>query len=187
MIAAAGAPVVNEPRGYPVVGHLPLYLQDRLGFLLGCDDGSGRPVRLRLGRTAYLLTDASDVEHVLITNFRNYAKTPRLTGRRGRKLLGRGMLTSTGAEHLERRRMLQPLFSRKRIAAYDTVVAAVADEVAASWEDGAVIDVVAEMTTLSRRVILRTLLGRHPEEARLEHALHARERYLDHHFRSLSP
>src|SRR5215208_2550666 len=122
MIAAAGAPVVKEPRGYPIVGHLPAYLHDRLGFLLRCDDGSGRAVRLRLGRTAYLLTDASDVEHVLVGNFRNYSKTPRLTGRRGRNLLGRGVLTSTGAEHLQRRRMLQPLFSRKRIAAFDTVV-----------------------------------------------------------------
>src|SRR5215204_4554144 len=187
MIAAAGAPVVNEPRGYPVVGHLPWYLRDRLGFLLRCDDGSGRPVRLRLGRTAYLLTDATDVEHVLIANFRNYSKTRRLTGRRGRNLLGRGVLTSTGEEHLQRRRMLQPLFSRKRIAAFDTVVATVAAEVAERWEEGAVIDVVAEMTTLTRRVILRTLLGRHSEEPRLEQALHARERYLEYRFRSLSP
>ena len=185
--AAAGAPPVNEPHGYPLVGHLPGYFQDRLGFLLRCDDGSGRPVRLRLGRTAYLLTDATDIEHVLIGNFRNYTKTPRLTGRRGRKLLGRGVLTSTGAEHLERRRTLQPLFARKRIAAFDMVVAAVAEEVAARWESGAVIDIVAEMTTLSRRVILRTVLGRHPEEPALEQALHARERYLEYRFRSLSP
>lgn len=178
---------VDAPRGYPVVGHLPAYLRDRLAFLLGCDDGSGTPVRLRLGRTAYLLTDAADVEHVLLRNFRNYTKTPRLVSRRGRKLLGRGLLTSTGAEHLERRRILQPLFSRKRVADFGGVVAEVAEEVAAGWKDGAVVDVVAEMTTLSRRAILRTLLGRRPDEADLEGALRARQDYIEYRFRSFAP
>jgi cytochrome P450 len=187
MIDAHRAPLPTEPPGYPIVGHLPPYLRDRLGFLLSCDDGSGRPVRLRLGRTAYLLTDAADVEHVLLRNFRNYTKTRRLTGSRGRRLLGRGMLTSTGASHLERRRLLQPTFGRRQTGVYGRVVGEVAEEVAAGWTDGAVLDVTAEMATLSRRVILRTLLGRRPDEAELERALAARERYLEYRFRSLFP
>jgi cytochrome P450 len=187
MIAATGASRPIKPPGYPVVGHLPAYLRDRLGFLLSCDDGSGRPVRLRLAGTAYLLTDAADVEHVLLRNLRNYTKTPRLTGTRGRRLLGGGLLTRFGDEHLERRRMLQPVFSRRRMGDLASVVADVADELTADWQDGAVIDVGAEMTTLSRRVILRTLLGRHPNEAELERALEVRQRYIEYRFGSVFP
>jgi cytochrome P450 len=187
MIAAAGSSHPIDPPAAPLVGHLPSYFRDRLGFLLGCDDGSGRPVRLRLGRTAYLLTDAADVEHVLLRNLRNYTKTPRLTGARGRRLLGRGLLTRVGDEHLERRRMLQPLFSRTRIGHLASIVADVTDELTAGWQDGAVIDVRAEMTTLSRRVILRTLLGRRSDEAGLERALDVRERYIEYRFRSVFP
>jgi cytochrome P450 len=59
--------------------------------------------------------------------------------------------------------------------------------VAAGWENGAVVDVVAEMTTLSRRAILRTLLGRRPDEADLERALEARQAYIEYRFRSFAP
>jgi cytochrome P450 len=177
----------SDPLAYPVVGHLPPYLRNRLDFLLGCDDGSGRPVRLRLGRTAYLLTDADDIEHVLLRNMRNYTKSPRMTSTRGRRLLGRGMLTSVGDAHLERRRTLQPPFSRKRIGGYADVIAETADELASAWKDGDVVDVVKEMTALTRRVILRTLIGRHPDEPPLEYALAVRQRYIEYRFRSLLP
>jgi cytochrome P450 len=177
----------SAPGGYPIVGHLPPYLHDRLSFLLRCDDGSGRAVRLRLGRVAYLLTDAADVEHVLLRNVRNYTKTPRLTAPRGRRLLGHGLLTSTGAEHLERRRLLQPLFSRRRVGGFGEIVTEVADEIAAGWDDGLLVDVVAEMTTLSRRVIVRALLGRRSDENELERALEERQRYIEYRFRSLFP
>jgi cytochrome P450 len=187
MIAAPGLARLSDPPGYPILGHLPSYFHDRLAFLLRCDDGSGRPVRLRLGGTAYLLTDAADVEHVLLRNLRNYTKTSRLTSARGRRLLGRGLLTRVGDGHLERRRLLQPLFSRKRIGAFASVVADVADELAADWNDGAVIDAVGEMTTLSRRVILRTLLGRRSDEDELEAALDVRQRYIEYRFRSVFP
>lgn len=106
--------VATGPPGLPLLGHLPAFLSDRLGFLSASAARYGEIVKLKIGTTIYLLNDPEDVGHVLVHNARNYDKTPRLTSWRGRRLSGAGLLTSSGDQHLQLRRMLQPMFHPAR-------------------------------------------------------------------------
>ena len=86
--------VPSGPRGYPVVGHLPDFLRDKLGFLSRCAAEYGDVVKLEIGEPTFLLNNTGDIEHVLVRNSSNYEKSPRLTGKRGRRLSGEGLLTT---------------------------------------------------------------------------------------------
>jgi cytochrome P450 len=176
-------------RRYPIVGHTPAFLADRLAFLDAAAKGAERAVELRIGRRTFLLVDASEVRHVLVTNARNYEKTPRLTSRQGRRVSGAGVLTAAGAAHREQRRLLQPDFTQRAVAPYAAEMVATAEEQVRRWQPGQVVDVTEEMVTIARRIIMRVLLGRLPsaDEERLEEAIVWRRRHIEHVFHSFLP
>jgi hypothetical protein len=84
--SVAANPIAIAPGGLPLVGHLPQFMRDRLGFLTRCAETDAAVALLRLDTDAYLLLDADDIKHVLESNHPNYDKTPRLTSARGREL-----------------------------------------------------------------------------------------------------
>jgi cytochrome P450 len=145
-------------------------------------------VRLRLGTTAYLLTSPDDIEHVLLHNHAGYAKTRRLTGARGRRLLGRGILTSTGGEHAGKRRAFAPAFARRSASSSEPAVSRSIDELLERWRPGTEVELAAESMRFARRTILRVLFGPDaPEVDLLDEEVAARQRYLDYHVLSLAP
>ena len=68
---------------------------------------------------------------------------------RARLLLGAGLLTSEGDEHLRHRRALQPAFHSKQVADYRPQFARAARRAADRWSDGGEIDLVAEMSAMT--------------------------------------
>ncbi|WP_322779669.1 cytochrome P450, partial [Frankia sp. Cas4] len=72
-------------------------------------------------------------------------------------ILGSGLLTSTGELHRIRRRLIQPLFHRQRIAAYGTVFATLAEQAADGWSEGTRLDMHRQMTELTLGIIARTV------------------------------
>jgi cytochrome P450 len=84
--------------------------------------------------------------------------------------LGRGLLTSEGELWQGQRRLIQPLFTRRAIAGYATLMAEEASAAAARWGSGAgvaaTVDAYAEMTRLTLRVVGRTIFGDDVDEAR---------------------
>jgi cytochrome P450 len=173
-------------RSYPLVGHTPAFLRDRLGLLEAAAEGADRAVELSIGGRTYLLVDAAEVKHVLVDRPEAYTKTPRLVGRAGRRLAGENLLTATGARHRAHRLALQPAFTAKAIEARaGTVPLEAALERVARWRLGSTIDVAAEMEAIARRVVMRTLLGRLPrvDEERLDEAIVRRRRHIEAVFR----
>jgi cytochrome P450 len=112
-------------------------------------------------RRGYLITNPSDIRHVLQDNARNYQKSPLY--QKLRTSLGDGLLTSEGAFWLRQRRIAQPAFHRQRIEALAGVMADSAAETAAQWETLAAqrrpVEIGNEMMRLTRTVVLRALLG----------------------------
>jgi cytochrome P450 len=165
------------------------YRADRLAFFAACADESGAAVRCRLGGDGYVLNAAEDIRHVLVGNTANYVKSRRASGPRATYPRPVTLLTSAGQEHRSRRRAMQPVFRR----ALAEIVAARAREntrrLVAAWEDGAEVDLHAEMVHLARRNILETLLGETSDErlATLADATAARRRAFEALFFSLSP
>jgi cytochrome P450 len=178
----------SGPAAYPMVGHVPQFLRDRLGFLSRCAARYGDVVELKIGERTFLLNNAEDVRHVLMTNARNYTKTSRLTSARGKRLSGEGLLTMSGETHLNQRRMMQPAFHQKAIAGFADMIVDAAGEAVAGWREGAAFDVAAAMSALSQRVVLKALFSTDVEDlGALGAAISLRRRYMDYMFFTLLP
>jgi cytochrome P450 len=176
------------PPGLPLVGHLPAFLADKLGFLMSCADRYGDVVKLRIGEPTYLLTNADDIRHVLIGNPSGYNKTPRLTSARGKRLSGSGLQTSFGEDHLRQRRLLQPLFHRRIAETFFDVMLRRIQCRTAHWSDGAGLDIAREMEMLALSIIIDSLFGDGFRDAdQLAAAITIRRRYIEYIYGSLFP
>jgi len=176
------------PAAWPLIGHLPAYLHDKLGFLTRCSERYGDVVRLRIGEPTYLLNDPTDIKHVLIDNGSNYNRTWRMTSPRGKRLWGNGMQTSSGAEHLRKRRMVQPAFSRRSIGVF---LEAMTDRTQRRMERWSIesqeVELAGEMDSLALSIILGALFGRDFDDDQLTRAIAIRRRYIEYVYGSLLP
>lgn len=75
------------------------------------------------------------------------------------KVLGRGLLTSDGTLWKQRRRMIQPGFTRARIAQYGAAMVEEAEALAHRWRDGQALDMTRAMTSLTLAIVSRTLFS----------------------------
>jgi cytochrome P450 len=105
----------------------------------------------------YFLNRPDLIEHVLVKNPQNFLKDHVVQN--SRWLLGSGLLTAEGDYWKRQRRLIQPAFSRERIAAYAQYMAAAAEEMLAKWLPGSVVDIHEEMMRLTLRVVVRALFG----------------------------
>jgi len=107
------------------------------------------------GEQLFIVNDPQQIKDILVTNNRNFTKSRGL--QRAKRLLGEGLLTSEGANHLRQRRLMQPAFHRERIAAYADTMVAYADRTRQAWRDGATLDVAREMNRLTLSIVGKTL------------------------------
>jgi cytochrome P450 len=171
------------PAGYPLVGVLPQLVRDPAGFctrmMLQYDD----LVRLSLGFTSiYLVTLPDHVHHVLVDNHENYWK-----GRlfqRARFLFGRGLVLNEGESWRHQRRLMQPAFAHRRVAALVPLMAEVVKQRLDSWEAasraGAPISMGKEMMTLTLRIIAKTMFSLSINDGELTEMARAFNTALEH-------
>ncbi|HEU4371784.1 MAG TPA: cytochrome P450 [Methylomirabilota bacterium] len=144
------------PKGHVLVGSLPEFRRDILGFFAACARQYGDVVPLRVPRRRLILLSHPDlIEEVLTTHARRTTKTVLIQTLR--PVLGDGLLLSEGEHWLRQRRLIQPAFHRQRIAAYGDVMAAYADRAMARWNDGETRDVHADMMTITQAIVAKTL------------------------------
>jgi cytochrome P450 len=176
------------PSGYPVVGHLPPFLRDKLGFLVRCAADHADVVQLKIGAATFLLKHPEDISHVLVANHQNYEKSPRIVSGKG-SLFGTALIGAPGGAHRSKRQALQPLFHRKAIARFSAVIVSEAEAVLAKWSSGVELEVSEEMRRLSVEIIIRTLFGNLPRQDihLLSEVFETRRRYIEQLFDSLLP
>ena len=177
------------PRRFPLVGNLPRYLADKLGFLRESVREYGLPVEMQLGGRTLLLTDPADVHHVLVENPTNYSKTPRLSSPRGKKLFGEGLLTTSSSEHLRQRRLLQPVFTNSSIRNYGDVVKNQVLKAVEKISTRSQVDLCLEMEELTRSVLVAVLFGEDFEDSDGEFAVAVRDHreFIEYVYASLLP
>ncbi len=155
----------SGPSAHWLLGCLPEFRRDVLGFLLDCAKKYGDVVKLpyglagvlikwRRGAAAYLLNSPADIKHVLVTHQNNYQ---RLWVPAAKRVFGQGLLTSEDPLHLKQRRMMQPSFHHQRIAAYAEVMTEKTEQLLKSWQDGMTVDVAEEMMRLTLAIVCKTL------------------------------
>jgi cytochrome P450 len=142
-----------------VLGAVVDYAKDPLGFIERCAwGGFGDVVYIDfLGQPTYVLQHPEHIEHVLVTRHRNYVKDKLQRRVLGGRLLGNGLLTSEGDFWLRQRRLMQPAFHRQRLALHGRVMAEHARRRLASWRDGEVRDVYADMMELTLGIAVKCL------------------------------
>ena len=177
------------PAGYPLIGHLPAFLYDKLGFLSRCAATYGDVIKLKIGEPTFLMNNPEDIKYILIMNPDNYVKSPRMTSAGGKRLSGAGLLTSVGAAHLKQRRMMQPVFYRKTVETFSKTMTEGIEQMLARWAGGMELDLGHEMMGLVQRNIVKTVLGSDAdhEMPELLDAITIRRLYMEHVFFSPFP
>ncbi|MFF4850275.1 cytochrome P450 [Streptomyces sp. NPDC001194] len=151
--------------GAPLLGSLFDLKSDSLGTYLRARDRHGDVVRITAGppglRAAlYCVFSAEGAQQVLASESANFRKDNTFY-QEIRDSFGNGLLTSQDEDYLRQRRLVQPLFTKRRVDGYAGAVAAETRAVLAGWEQapGAVVDVGEEMMRLALRAVARILFG----------------------------
>src|SRR5215469_10919229 len=109
----------------------------------------------------YVIHHPDDVKRVLVSNHRNYTKGVGLD--RVKILLGKGIMTSEGELWKRQRYMMQPLFHRRVITQFATLIAEANDRRIARWEElarhGKPVNLTDEMSDLTLEIVLRSIFG----------------------------
>jgi cytochrome P450 len=145
------------PPGHPILGNLREFAGDTLGFATRIAREYGDVARFRVvNRTAYLLSGPDAVEHVLVANHRNFIKHT-FFWRKVDAIFGKGLLTNEGDDWLRQRRLVQPAFHHDRIGEYARIMVDYTLDRMDGWQDGEERDVRSEMTSITFRVVAKTL------------------------------
>ena len=147
------------PGGKPLVGVLPQLQENPLEVMERATLKYGPVTHLPLPTLeGYVLGTPSLVNHVLVTNSKNYVKQTRGYDML-RMVLGNGLVTSEGEFWKRQRRIAQPAFHRERLAAFGQVMTRAASEMVDGWELGKPFDFASEMMRCTLRVVGETLLS----------------------------
>jgi cytochrome P450 len=149
-------------RSYSLLGSASEMQRDPLGFLTRTRQ-YGYVVGMRfVFSPTYLIYHPDSVKHVLQENHRNYNKDV-LTYKLFRQFLGQGLVTNDGDSWLHQRRLIQPAFHRKRLAAYGTLMTDATTTLLERWqarvEGDAPLDVAEEMMRLTLGIVGQALFS----------------------------
>ncbi len=141
---------------------LPTLRADPLTAIAELTRTYGDLVRVPLPRGNQLvLTSRPElVAHVLVSNQDNYRKAR--TYRPLTEVLGNGLLTNEGESWARQRRLVQPMFARRRIDAFAPAMVDAASTAMDRWAalgSGNVVDVADEMSALTLDIVGRALFS----------------------------
>ena len=152
-------PLPPGPKGNLLLGVMPEFNRDTLGFIERAKD-YGDVVRMRfLYLTVHFLYDPNHIEYVLSTNARNFIKSRSLRSPLFRRLVGKGLLTSEGEVWKRQRRLAQPAFHRQRISAYGNVMVDYTRRMLETWKAGELRDIHRDMMRLALEIVVKTLFN----------------------------
>ncbi|GGY97218.1 cytochrome P450 [Streptomyces avidinii] len=151
--------------GVPLLGSLFDLKSDSLGTYLRAQHRHGDLVRITAGPPGmraelYCVFSPAGAQQVLASDAARFRKDNHFY-QEVRNSFGNGLLTSQDEDYLRQRRLVQPLFTRRRVDGYAEAVAAETDAVITAWGEapGGVVDVSDEMMHLALRAVARILFG----------------------------
>jgi cytochrome P450 len=156
------APLAPHPKDYPLLGSVPAFVRDTPQTFVDGWREVGDIVRFRGLRTMTLLANPDFVKHVLEDRHENYPRSERVVEKLS-VFLGSSIFTAEGQTWHRQARIVHPVLTGERMAAFDSAVTDAAAETGGRWDDavssGAAVDLVEEMTRLSIDSSARILFG----------------------------
>jgi cytochrome P450 len=151
------------PRGNVVLGSIGDIYRDRLRFVLGLASTYGEVARYRVAHMMiYQVNSPAGVGRLLHDNHRNYSKDVATFGTL-KLILGNGLFTSDGDFWRRQRRLAQPAFHRRRVAAFGELMTDATLAMLERWRprvvQGQPLDVAAEFIRLTMDIVTRALFS----------------------------
>src|ERR671912_1465729 len=138
--------------------HFLAFRRDPLTFFTNTARTYGDVARFAFGsQPVYLVSHPDFIEDVLVTSAKKFMKGIAL--QRAKRLLGEGLLTSEAQMHLRQRRTIQPLFHKQQVQRFAEAMVRHAVRWRDTVQDGATIDVTAEMGALTLAIVGETLFS----------------------------
>jgi len=132
---------------------------NRLEFLMRAHQDYGDIVHLPMpGRHAYVLNHPDLIRYVLVEAPEKFHKGTPLK-RNTRDSIGDGLLTSEDDFHRRQRRLVQPAFHVKRVAAYADIMTHYTEQMLDGWNDGRTLDIHEAMMKLTMSIVARALFN----------------------------
>lgn len=162
---------IPVPAGNPLVGSLFDLTRRPLRSYLAARRDHGDVVRFQAGPPGlradfYGVFSPDGVRQVLAGEAANFRKENSFYDEL-RTSVGNGLLTSQDAVYQRQRRMVQPLFTRRRVDGYADALAQEAQSLAERWRavPGGVVDAAEETSRFALRAVARILFGADVEQA----------------------
>lgn len=142
------------PRGHVIFGSSLGFRKDPLRTFTEGWQQYGGLVRFRGPFTVFLVSDPDHLKHILVDNFENYPHPQRFDDK-VRVAVGKGLVTTSGAEWHERRQLVEPAFHRDHLRRFVEVMAERTTAMLDRWPDR--VDVQVEMQSLTMDILTRCL------------------------------
>lgn len=152
------AKVADGPAGRLLTGNLRDFANAPLDFLTQVAKKHQPIAALRFGRRrAFLLSDPSLIEEVMVKRRASFIKSRPL--RAQRRVFGNGLLTNEGESWRRQRRLAQPAFHRERIAVYADVIVQQTEALLDSMRPGTTEEIHSRFKALTISIVSAALFG----------------------------
>lgn len=153
---------VPGPKGLPLVGVIPQLMRNPLELLEQATAEYGDIIRLSVGpKSIYVLRHPSFFRDVLFDREDSFSKGSinKILASVG----GNSLISAEGEFWKRQRRLVQPAFHRKRLAILSSYMTDAISKMCDRWEEkaerGEPIDMIPEMSSITRDIIIATILG----------------------------
>ncbi|MGK4584185.1 cytochrome P450 [Kitasatospora sp. HPMI-4] len=163
------------PAGLPLIGSMLDLNRDTLQVYLDARRNHGDVVRISAGPPGlraefYLVSSPEGAQQVLATQAANFRKENAIY-QEIRESFGNGLLTSQDEDYRRQRRLVQPLFTPRRVNGYADAMGIESEALVERWTElaggpaGGVVDAAEEMSRFALRTVARILFGADVEDA----------------------
>lgn len=144
--------------GFPVVGNLPQFARNPIGFLNRLQSELGDVAAFSLmGSRSVLVSHPQDVDRVLLETGKRYNNGKSGNMLAMKAILGNGLVASEGDFWRKQRKLMAPSFHHQSIKKYADLIVTCTQDLASTWRDGAERDVHDDMMQLTQRIIMKAL------------------------------
>lgn len=107
----------------------------------------------------YLINNPHLIEGILVKHNQYFIKSPGL--QLARRVIGNGLITNEGENHLKQRRIVQQAFTKDKVDEYGKILTEHCIEYTnTNWKDGITVNIHREMTKLTLSIISKLLFGK---------------------------
>ena len=149
------------PKGLPLLGIAPQVRNDPLGFFAAVAADYDGLTALPIGLDKiYLLNSPETLNHVFVTNWRNYRKSDFY--KKLRPFFGNGIVTSDGDYWRRQRQKMNPAFHRDSLQRIGGMMRDITACKIESWRErpaGQTFDIAAELTELTLSIVMQSLFA----------------------------